>query len=45
VVHVADLLWGDPVPTNGLKTNVQRGIGLKFGPDITEVGSAACRPM
>jgi hypothetical protein len=37
-VVAADVLWSDPVLEPGLKTNDSRGIGLIFGPDVTEVG-------
>jgi hypothetical protein len=36
-VVAADVLWSDPVLEPGLKTNDSRGIGLTFGPDVTEV--------
>mmetsp|Transcript_4314 Transcript_4314/g.27480 ORF Transcript_4314/g.27480 Transcript_4314/m.27480 type:complete len:639 (+) Transcript_4314:214-2130(+) len=32
----ADILWSDPGPDNGLKENLERGVGLVFGPDITQ---------
>lgn len=32
----ADILWSDPGPENGLMENVERGVGLVFGPDITQ---------
>lgn len=32
-----DVLWSDPVLIEGLELNVQRGIGVVFGPNITEV--------
>ena len=32
----ADILWSDPGPENGLKENLERGVGLVFGPDITQ---------
>ena len=33
----ADVLWSDPVMEPGIQENVQRGVGLTFGPDITQV--------
>lgn len=31
-----DVLWSDPQSSNGLAPNENRGIGLLFGPDMTE---------
>lgn len=31
-----DVLWSDPSMTNGLSPNKERGIGLLWGPDMTE---------
>lgn len=36
-VLATDVLWSDPVREPGLRTNAVRGVGLVFGPDITEV--------
>ena len=33
---VSDVLWSDPVSENGLMENESRGLGLMFGPDITD---------
>ncbi len=33
----ADVLWSDPVTTPGFQLNSLREIGMKFGPDVTEV--------
>ena len=33
----ADILWSDPGAEAGLATNDARGVGLVFGPDITQV--------
>ncbi len=32
-----DVLWSDPVAEPGLRTNDSRGVGLIFGPEITQV--------
>jgi len=32
----ADVLWSDPVAKEGLEFNLERGIGLVFGPDQTQ---------
>lgn len=44
-----DVLWSDPVMEEGFKENDARGIGMIFGPDMTEVskgmlcfGTASC---
>ena len=37
-VVAADVLWSDPVAEPGLRANAARGVGLIFGPDITQVG-------
>ncbi|MCI16177.1 serine/threonine-protein phosphatase 7-like, partial [Trifolium medium] len=31
-----DVLWSDPSKTSGLSPNKERGIGLVWGPDVTE---------
>ncbi|KAK9814926.1 hypothetical protein WJX73_002193 [Symbiochloris irregularis] len=36
-----DILWSDPVATPGMRLNKFRGVGLVFGPDITEAFLAA----
>ena len=36
-VVAADVLWSDPVAEPGLRANAARGVGLIFGPDITQV--------
>lgn len=38
----ADILWSDPGKESGLRENDERGIGLVFGPDVTEVGVSSC---
>lgn len=38
----ADVLWSDPVGEPGFRPNVARGVGMVFGPDVTEVGRACC---
>lgn len=37
-IVATDVLWSDPVTEPGIRTNDARGVGLIFGPDITEVG-------
>lgn len=32
----SDVLWSDPVADPGFQTNMQRGVGMCFGPDVTE---------
>ncbi|PSC75899.1 Serine threonine-phosphatase 7 [Micractinium conductrix] len=32
----ADVLWSDPVGEPGFQPNVARGVGMVFGPDVTE---------
>lgn len=32
-----DVLWSDPVAEAGLRINHSRGVGLVFGPEITQV--------
>ena len=32
-----DVLWSDPVAEPGLQANTARGVGLIFGPDVTQV--------
>ena len=36
-VVAADVLWSDPVADPGLRSNTARGVGLIFGPDVTQV--------
>jgi serine/threonine-protein phosphatase 5 len=36
-----DVLWSDPVTEPGFQENEARGIGMTFGPDITEVSGWA----
>lgn len=31
-----DVLWSDPAPSGGLVLNDSRGVGLIFGPEVTE---------
>ena len=31
-----DVLWSDPSAEPGMRTNDARGVGLIFGPDITQ---------
>jgi serine/threonine-protein phosphatase 5 len=38
-VVATDVLWSDPVAVPGLHLNVSRGVGVVFGPDITQVGN------
>lgn len=33
----SDVLWSDPVGERGFQPNVARGVGMCFGPDVTEV--------
>lgn len=40
-VVAADVLWSDPVAEPGLRANAARGVGLIFGPDITQVSPKA----
>lgn len=35
-VIAADVLWSDPVAEDGLRANESRGVGLVFGPDMTQ---------
>ena len=35
-VIAADILWSDPGSELGLTTNDARGVGLVFGPDVTQ---------
>mmetsp|Transcript_5838 Transcript_5838/g.21282 ORF Transcript_5838/g.21282 Transcript_5838/m.21282 type:complete len:550 (-) Transcript_5838:1664-3313(-) len=35
-VTAGDVLWSDPAPSGQLSENLDRGIGLLFGPEITE---------
>jgi hypothetical protein len=36
-IVASDVLWSDPVMEPGLKPNDARGVGLVFGPDMTQV--------
>ena len=36
-VVAADILWSDPVAEPGMQANDTRGVGLTFGPDVTQV--------
>lgn len=36
-VIATDVLWSDPSNQPGLMENAARGVGLLFGPDITQV--------
>jgi hypothetical protein len=36
-IVASDVLWSDPVMEPGLKPNEARGVGLVFGPDMTQV--------
>ena len=36
----SDVLWSDPTSTPGFEFNISRGIGMTFGPDVTEVCTA-----
>ena len=40
-VVAADVLWSDPVAEPGLRANAARGVGLIFGPDVTQVSPEA----
>lgn len=33
---ISDVLWSDPVLEEGIQENSERGLGLMFGPDVTE---------
>ena len=37
-VVATDVLWSDPVGDEGLCPNSSRGVGVIFGPDVTQVG-------
>ena len=41
-VIATDVLWSDPAPEPGLVENEARGVGLLFGPDITQVATSMC---
>mmetsp|Transcript_33581 Transcript_33581/g.73290 ORF Transcript_33581/g.73290 Transcript_33581/m.73290 type:complete len:470 (-) Transcript_33581:88-1497(-) len=32
----SDVMWSDPMHTNGFRENTERGIGLVFGPNVTQ---------
>ena len=36
-VVATDVMWSDPAPGPGLVENEARGVGLLFGPDVTQV--------
>lgn len=38
-VVATDVLWSDPAKEPGLVENEARGVGLLFGPDVTQVCS------
>lgn len=38
-VVATNVLWSDPVATPGLEPNTCRGVGVTFGPDVTQVGA------
>ena len=40
-VIATDVLWSDPAPEPGLVENEARGVGLLFGPDVTQVATAS----
>ena len=47
-VIATDVLWSDPSAQPGLMENEARGVGLLFGPDITQVPRATpvhCSPQ
>ncbi len=44
-VIATDVLWSDPAPQPGLVENEARGVGLLFGPDITQVPSQCFEPL
>ena len=41
-VIATDVLWSDPAPEPGLVENEARGVGLLFGPDVTQVATSTC---
>lgn len=38
-VVATDVMWSDPAKEPGLVENEARGVGLLFGPDVTQVCS------
>jgi hypothetical protein len=40
----SDALWSDPVLDSGFRPNDARGVGMCFGPDVTEVGMRPSLP-
>lgn len=40
----SDVVWSDPSRLPGQHPNVQRGVGTRFGPDVTEVCEAERAP-
>lgn len=44
-VVATDVLWSDPSSQPGLVENEARGVGLLFGPDITQVPLRPPRPI
>lgn len=44
-VIATDVLWSDPAAQPGLVENEARGVGLLFGPDVTQVTTAYMLPV